>query len=132
MVIPYRRAWQIRQEEQNRLAWLQGLYIYEALCDVSPVMHAFAKSGTRVHPYSEKPYQFESEKKKRRKERNEQKKQNAVAFMEKLSATFNAQFERKRKAEKERLEAGVAGQAATSQQAAEQTENEWTRPKEEQ
>ena len=35
---------------------MQGMYIYEALCDVSPVLHAFAKAGTKPRPYPEKPY----------------------------------------------------------------------------
>ena len=33
---------------------MQGLYIYEALCDVAPILHAFAKPGTKPLPYSEK------------------------------------------------------------------------------
>lgn len=64
LVIPYRKAFQIRQEHENRLAWLQGMYIYEALCDVSPVLHAFAKSGTTVRPYPDRPYEFQTKQRK--------------------------------------------------------------------
>lgn len=89
LVIPYRKAYRIKQEEANRLAWLQGMYFFEALCDVSPIMHAFAKSGTTVRPYPEKPYEFKTERDVKRAERNQQKIDNAVAFMHNLAARFN-------------------------------------------
>lgn len=41
--------------------WRQGVYIYEALCDVAPILHAFAKKGTKPLPYSKKPYGFDEE-----------------------------------------------------------------------
>lgn len=33
-----------------------GMYIYEAMCDVSPVLHAFARKGTKPIPYRTEPY----------------------------------------------------------------------------
>ena len=36
--------------------WIQGMYIYDALCKVSPILHAFSKSGTKPLPYPDKPY----------------------------------------------------------------------------
>ena len=47
----YRKADKIRQERINAEAWLHGLYIYEALCDVAPVMVAFPKKGAKPKPY---------------------------------------------------------------------------------
>ena len=41
------------------------MYIYEAICDASPVLHAFAKRGTKPHPYSEKPYPISEKQRKR-------------------------------------------------------------------
>ena len=52
----YRKADEMRTEKMNMEKWLQGMYIYEALCDVSPVLNAFAKKGTKPHPYVDKPY----------------------------------------------------------------------------
>jgi len=52
----YRKAHDIRQNRKNEELWLQGLYVYEALCDVSPLLHAFAKQGTKAHPYPTEPY----------------------------------------------------------------------------
>lgn len=52
----YRKADEIRRERLNHEMWLQGMYVYEAICDASPILHAFAKKGTKPHPYAEKPY----------------------------------------------------------------------------
>lgn len=54
----WRRAYEIRQDENNRQAWLQGMYIYEAIADISPILHPFAKKGTKARPYAKKPYEF--------------------------------------------------------------------------
>lgn len=52
----YRKAEEIKNKQKNDEMWLQGLYIYDALCKVSPVLHAFAKSGTKPIQYNDKPY----------------------------------------------------------------------------
>ena len=52
----YRKADEIRRKRRNEELWIQGMYIYEALCDVSPVLHAFAKRGTKPTPYPDHPY----------------------------------------------------------------------------
>lgn len=64
--------------------WKQGVYVYEALCDVSPVLHAFSKKGTKPLPYPEKPYGMEKEKEKEKtKEEKEREAEN-----ERLKATI--------------------------------------------
>lgn len=52
----YRKAKEIQVKQKDEEFWMQGMYIYEALCDVSPILHAFCKSGTKPLPYSTKPY----------------------------------------------------------------------------
>ena len=52
----YRKAFELKRERANYDAWLQGWYVYDALCAVSPVFHAFSKNGTKPMPYHEKPY----------------------------------------------------------------------------
>ena len=89
LVIAYRKAYQIRQEEQNRLAWLNGLYIYKALQSTPIVVHGFAKSGTKVEPYPNKPIDFTPEKPmtaqekadKEAQEQTEKIKRNMMEFM---------------------------------------------------
>jgi hypothetical protein len=71
----YRKAEEIKNKQKNNEMWLQGAYIYDALCKVSPVLHAFAKSGTKPIPYPSKPYpisQEESEKERLEKTKSRQ------------------------------------------------------------
>lgn len=60
----YRKAQEIRRDEMNRQAWLQGMYVYEAIADIAPILHAFAKKGTKARKYSDKPYEFKRPEKK--------------------------------------------------------------------
>lgn len=58
---PYRAKFyldshKIKVKQKDEEMWIQGMYIYEALCKVSPILHAFSKKGTKPLPYSEKPY----------------------------------------------------------------------------
>lgn len=61
----YREAKKIQVKQRDEEFWMQGVYIYDALCRVSPILHAFSKSGTKPLPYPTKPYmaQFEEEQK---------------------------------------------------------------------
>lgn len=58
---PYRTKFyldshKLKVKQRDEEMWMQGMYIYEALCDVSPILHAFSKKGTKPLRYSEKPY----------------------------------------------------------------------------
>lgn len=46
----------MRIEKMNWQAHLQGMYIYEAICDASPILNPFAKKGTKPLPYPSVPY----------------------------------------------------------------------------
>lgn len=52
----FKKAHVLKLKEMDQAAWLQGVYVYEAILKVSPILHAFAKSGTKPEPYSSKPY----------------------------------------------------------------------------
>lgn len=52
----YLEAHKLKVRQKDEEMWMQGMYIYEALCDVSPILHAFSKKGTKPLPYSNKPY----------------------------------------------------------------------------
>ncbi len=51
----YREAHKLKLEHENRYAWLQGKYMYDALCLASPMLHAFSKNPKPI-PYHELPY----------------------------------------------------------------------------
>ena len=52
----YREMHKLKVKQKDEEMWIQGMYIYEALCKVSPILHAFSKKGTKPLPYSDKPY----------------------------------------------------------------------------
>lgn len=94
LVRMYREAEKLRQRRQNESLWLQGMYIYEALCDVSPVLHAFAKKGTKPLPYPKEPYATSEEEKQERLERDERIRYEKIkAKLSGWAAKTNAQFE---------------------------------------
>ena len=74
----YREADKIKTERRNAELWLQGRYYYEALLAVSPILHAFAKKGTRPHPYLEAPFPLTQEAVDRKQESEEEMKYNAM------------------------------------------------------
>ena len=69
LVRAYRQADELRRRRQNEVLWLQGAYIYEALCDVAPIFHAFAKKGTKPGEYVKEPYPITESEIRERKER---------------------------------------------------------------
>lgn len=92
LVRDYREAKRLKLEEDNYVAWLHGLYIYEALCNASPLFRAFSKSGTRAAPYPEKPHEFERQEHLTEEEQNEKKMRAGMAYMERMTAQFNRSF----------------------------------------
>ena len=57
----YKQKMEREQMLQNQHAWLQGFYVYEAILDASPLLHAFAPKGTKPLPYRDKPVPFTKE-----------------------------------------------------------------------
>ena len=78
----YRKAYKIKQEEINNNAWLQGLYIYDA---VSTSLHnALRGKNSKARQYAPQPYDFNNrEKTEFEKAREvEVEQQKALAWME--------------------------------------------------
>lgn len=67
----YREAHELKRREKNQELWMQGMYIYEALCEVAPVLRAFAKKGTKPLPYVSEPYPLSRKEIREREERIE-------------------------------------------------------------
>ena len=86
LVEVYRKANELRDKRRNQELWLQGMYIYEALCDVSPLFRLSMKKGVvKPEPYVKEPYPITEDEVKAREEREARKKE------ERLKAEF-AQF----------------------------------------
>lgn len=96
LVVPYRKAEELRTNRKNQEMWLQGAYIYDALCRVSPVLHAFAKKGSKPIPYPTEPYSITEKQAELKKE--EQAKtvfDKGKKLMEGFMIRNNKKFERK-------------------------------------
>lgn len=91
LVRVYRKADEMKRRRQNETLWLQGMYIYEALCDAAPIFHAFAKKGTKPNPYAKEPYPITEAEIQEREEREAKVKE------EKMKAEFAAFAERMKK-----------------------------------
>lgn len=55
LVIAYRKADELRRKRENERLWLQGMYFYDALCRVSPLLHAFNEHPEAI-AYPKRPY----------------------------------------------------------------------------
>lgn len=70
----YREAFKLKLKHEDTFMWKQGMYIYEALCDVSPILHAFSKKGAKPLQYRSKPMSDSDETVKTEKEKEQEKK----------------------------------------------------------
>ena len=90
MVRAYKKADEIKQERENQAAWLQGLYVYEAIADMAPILHPFSKAK-KPHPYPSEPYELNTSiSKLRAKQKAEQdRKKNDQMFIDYMNAWAN-------------------------------------------
>ena len=92
----YRKADELNRKRKNQDLWLQGMYIYEALCDVAPVLQAFPKKGAKPAPYPDRPYSLTSDDIEREKKlREKREREKARRYMEAQMAKLNKRFESK-------------------------------------
>lgn len=71
-------------ERINAEAHLMGLYVYEALCDVSPILHAFAKKGAKPKPFRTEPYNLFGKKDKKSDQQEEAERLRAEIYMKQM------------------------------------------------
>ena len=83
----YRKAYQIKQDEFNNQAWLQGVYIYDA---ISTALHNALRDPkkSRAKDYAKQPYNF------RQKEKTEQEKSKEVEVEQAKAAAWMEAFVR--------------------------------------
>ena len=106
LVKGYRRAQELRLEQENHRLWLQGMYFYEALSVA--LAKAFSKNAHNLQ-YTDKPYDLGiAKKKKTAAQQNEEKTQNTVSFLHRLTNQFNEQFAKKKEQEVEKMLADQA------------------------
>lgn len=99
LVIAYKKAFDMKKERDNEMMWLQGLYIYDSLLRIAPMLQAFGKG--KVQPYVEKPYDLSKkaiENTKKQKEEEQFKK--GKRFMEQFSILHNLEQDKRKGGEK--------------------------------
>lgn len=103
----YMEAYKLRQKALDEQLWLQGFYVYNALNCVAPVLHAFAKQGTKPLPYLKSPITQTQEYKEQKDEISEEEKQKQIenerliaqVHFNALARMMNKRFENKEKGE---------------------------------
>lgn len=94
----YRDANKLKLRQQDENNWMIGMYVYEAILDCSPILHAFSKKGTKPLPYAEKPYLFDKFEEKTQAEKEQEEEAERLKFMIQMNNWFRAtkkQFENK-------------------------------------
>lgn len=94
----YRDANKLELRRQDENNWMIGMYVYEAILDCSPVLHAFSKKGTKPLPYAEKPYLMNKFEEKTEAEKDQEKENERLKFMVQMNNWYRAtkkQFENK-------------------------------------
>lgn len=82
----FRKAYEIKQEEINNNAWLQGLYIYDA---VTTALHnALRGKNIKAREYAKQPYNFDN------KEKSELKKAKEIETEQAKAAVWMENFVR--------------------------------------
>ena len=96
----YQKAYEMKEEREMLKArwgrWEQGLYIYEALCDVAPILRAFSKAKKPLQ-YPKQPYGIEDMKEKHLEEESlkEYEKSRAEIFFKNWANSVQKRFEEK-------------------------------------
>jgi hypothetical protein len=92
----YRKAYQIKQDEINNNAWLQGMYVYDA---VATALHnALAGKKAKARKYAQQPYNFNKKEKSEVEKASEveREQQKAAAWMENFVRINQSQSHRAR------------------------------------
>ena len=89
----YREKAKWDMKRRNQELWLQGIYIYEAILDASPILNPFNKKKKAI-PYRSEPIPLdnvESEKEKENKHKKELEngKQRMMEIMERINKRFD-------------------------------------------
>ena len=96
LVKSYRKAEELRRERVNQELWLQGMYFYDALARISPILHASAKKGTKAQPYVEEAYPINKKKMEDVKVKKEKaKSEKGVRYMQAYMVKNNQRFAKK-------------------------------------
>jgi hypothetical protein len=84
LVKAYRKAYEYKKQEWNVQAYLNGMYVYDALLRVSPILHAFAKKGAKPIPYRDQPIEIYSNHQQQQKAKVDKSREMQLKMVEKF------------------------------------------------
>lgn len=93
LVRSYRKAFELRQKLEDQSAWLQGMYIYDALVKTAPYLRSFKPK--RPEAYPSRPYGMKHEAEKPRRGKAPPKYDTIRKNMEIFAINFNKRFKDK-------------------------------------
>lgn len=89
----YYKAYKLKRSQRNQELWLQGMYFYEALGDIAPILHAFADRNSRARPYPIEPYPLTKKEREEQEEREAKRKyQESLERMKQRMVAINQKF----------------------------------------
>jgi len=95
LVKAYRKAYEYKKQEWNVQAYLNGMYVYDALIRVAPIFHAFAKRGTKPMEYRDKPLEILTSLQQKKAEEVNKSRDMQLRMIEKFKK-INQHFEQKK------------------------------------
>lgn len=97
MTLYYREAEEHNRERRNTELWLQAVYFYEALLDVSPVFNPLSRKSKPL-PFRSEPVPITATATKKQEENKKRKMlENGKEAMRAMMATINSRFKEKKK-----------------------------------
>lgn len=106
----YRKAYGIRIENEQRIAdrnaWLQGIYIRNALQSVALMVNGFVPKGSQPAEYPDKPM-IEKQEEQKKAEAKKKDEENQMLMQMALFQAFAEQFNKKMEARQEQQENAV-------------------------
>lgn len=105
LVCDYRKAWEIKQKNEEYARWRSGMYFYDALLKVAPVLRPFAKGRVEPGKYPDRPFPLTEKEAKEQEEQRER--ENFFAYVKRMEAESERN---KKKMESQKKEAINDGQ----------------------
>lgn len=86
----YKESYRIKLRQLDENNWILGMYVYEAILDCAPILHAFSKKGTKPLPYAKKPYLMDKLREKTQQEKDQERENERLKAIVHFNNWFNA------------------------------------------
>lgn len=91
----YRKAYELKKKQLNEQLWLQGMYVYEAIRDVAPILVTNPSENAKIQEYSNEPYALTVKEQKEREQKELERRQKAMMNrFSAMSVMINQKFKK--------------------------------------